>query len=58
MNKKDKIGIIVKLCDKEFRVLLSSLYEEKMNLLRDQYKYNSLIEEALTKIEGIINKIK
>lgn len=31
---------------------------EKMNLLRDQYKYNSLIEEALTKIEGIINKIK
>ena len=30
---------------------------EKINLLRDQYKYNSLIEEALTKIEGIINKM-
>jgi len=29
MNKKDKIGIIVKLSYKEFRVLLSSLYEEK-----------------------------
>jgi len=31
--------------------------KKKMNLLRDQYKYNSLIEEALTKIECIINKI-